>query len=45
MWTRMAEAEMSVVTAKYGIHRSCEETGLRRPNPGCQPLILRAQGI
>lgn len=45
MWTRMAEAEMSVVMVKYGIHRSCEGTGLRRTNPGYQPLILRAQGI
>ena len=32
MWTRMADAEMSVVMAKYGIHRSCEGTGLRRTN-------------
>lgn len=45
VWTRMAEAEMSVVMVKYGIHRSCEGTGLRRTNPGYQPLILRAQGI
>lgn len=45
MWTRMAEAEMSVVMVKYGIHRSCEGTGVRRTNPGYQPLILRAQGI
>lgn len=45
MWTRMAEAEMSVVMVKYGIHRSCAGTGLRRTNPGCQPLILRAQGV
>lgn len=45
MWTRMADAEMSVVMAKYGIHRSCEGTGLRWTNPGCQPSILRAQGV
>lgn len=49
VWTRMAEAEMSVVMAKAGIHRSCGETGLggpppcRRQPPPCGPGGARAR--